>query len=528
MKSVSPDAIESTGHGVSTDRTRIWRFEKRVVNRTLIGTLAALASMAALTAVMLPFRPHLSIATTALVLIVPVIIGVVSGGFVAGVLSVGAGFLVYVVFFIQPYLTLYVGKPENWAPLGVYVVVMVPVARVVAGMNTAREKERKRSSQIRELFELSDMLVADKPLDELLSVVVTTLAEVFGSRKVAILLPTDEHLQIVASSGEPFTDEELKGVLPSAGEPLDVATHTIEHDDILAISLTAAARPIGVLVLSGKAAVQYDREPLMIFANQIALAVERAQLQEEALRATLTEEVARLAKTLVAAVSHDLRAPLASIKASSSTLSDAEMQISAETRRRLAKLIDVQADRLAELVQSLLDMSRIQAGVLEPRCTIILPTDLVNSVVRDLTPAMRGHAVIVEIPEDLPPIDVDIVLIARVLTNVLTNAVRHSPRDSSITIRAIRSDADTIELSVTDHGPGVPPDRRGEIFGLLARRDDDTGAGLGLTIAKTFIEAHHQHIWVDNAPDGGAKFCFTLPVAQSLPEELRIAEDSHH
>ena len=204
------------------------------------------------------------------------------------------------------------------------------------------------------------------------------------------------------------------------------------------------------------------------------------------------------------------------------------MQISAETRRRLAKLIDVQADRLAELVQSLLDMSRIQAGVLEPRCTIILPTDLVNSVVRDLTPAMRGHAVIVEIPEDLPPIDVDIVLIARVLTNVLTNAVRHSPRDSSITIRAIRSDADTIELSVTDHGPGVPPDRRGEIFGLLARRDDDTGAGLGLTIAKTFIEAHHQHIWVDNAPDGGAKFCFTLPVAQSLPEELRIAEDSHH
>ena len=85
-------------------------------------------------------------------------------------------------------------------------------------------------------------------------------------------------------------------MLPSAGEPLDVATHAIEHDDILAISLTAAARPIGVLVLSGKAAVQYDREPLMIFANQIALAVERAQLQEEALRATLTEEVARLAK----------------------------------------------------------------------------------------------------------------------------------------------------------------------------------------------------------------------------------------
>jgi two-component system sensor histidine kinase KdpD len=459
---------------------------------------------------------------------VPVVIGVISGGFVAGVLSVGAGFLVYVFFFIQPYLTFYVGKPENWAPLGVYVVVMVPVARVVAGMNTARERERKRSSQIRDLFELSDLLVANTPLDELLSVVVTTLAEVFGSRKVALLLPTGESLRIVASSGDPFSEEELRSVLPLADEPPSATTHAIEHGDILTISLTAAARPVGVLVLSGKAAVQYDREPLMIFANQIALAVERAQLQEEALKATLTEEVARLAKTLVAAVSHDLRAPLASIKASSSTLSDAEMQISNETRRRLAKLIDVQADRLAELVQSLLDMSRIQAGVLEPRCTIISLSDLVNSVVRDVRPAMRGHEVKIEIPKDLPPIDVDLVLIARVLTNVLTNAVRHSPKASSITIRAIRADTETIELSVTDHGPGVPPDRRGDIFGLLARRDDDTGAGLGLSIAKTFVEAHHQRIWVDNAPDGGAKFCFTLPVALSIPEELRVAEDSHH
>jgi two-component system sensor histidine kinase KdpD len=299
--------------------------------------------------------------------------------------------------------------------------------------------------------------------------------------------------------------------------------NAFEQGDLLAIALTAAARPIGLLVLCGEAAVNYDREPLMIFANQIALAVERAQLQEEALRATLTEGVARLAKTLVAAVSHDLRAPLASIKASSSTLSDADIQITTETRRRLAKLIDVQADRLADLVQSLLDMSRIQAGVLEPRCTILLLSDLVNGVLRDLTPSMRGHAVVVDIPSELPPVDVDIVLISRVLTNILMNAVRHSPKDSSIAISAVRNDEETIEVSVTDHGPGVPADRRGEILGLLARRDDDAGAGLGLSIAKTFVEAHQQHIWVDNAPEGGAVFCFTLPVAKSMPEELRLA-----
>jgi two-component system sensor histidine kinase KdpD len=204
-------------------------------------------------------------------------------------------------------------------------------------------------------------------------------------------------------------------------------------------------------------------------------------------------------------------------------LSDADIQITTETRRRLAKLIDIQADRLAELVQSLLDMSRIQAGVLEPRCTIMLLSDLVNGVVRDLTSSMRGHAILVDIPSELPPIDVDIVLISRVLTNILMNAARHSPKGSSIAIGAVRNDAETIEVSVTDHGPGVPADRRDEIFGLLARRDNDTGAGLGLSIAKTFVEAHQQRIWVDNAADGGAVFSFTLPVAKSMPEELRLA-----
>jgi two-component system sensor histidine kinase KdpD len=317
-------------------------------------------------------------------------------------------------------------------------------------------------------------------------------------------------------------------VVPSAEGPVSVAAQSFERGDLLVLALTAAARPIGLLVLSGETASQHQREPLMTFANQIALAVERAQLREEALRARLTEEVERLAKTLVAAVSHDLRAPLASIKASSSTLSDAEIDISPEARQGLAKLIDVQADRLADLVQSLLDMSRIQAGVLEPRCTVVSLSDLVKSVVGDLTPAMRGHAVAVALPDDLPPVDVDVVLISRVLANLLTNAARHSPKGTLITIRAKNTDTTTIEVSVTDHGPGVSSDRREEIFGLLARRDNDAGAGLGLTIAKTFVEAHGQRIWVDDAPEGGARFCFTLPVAASIPKEPSIGADTHH
>jgi two-component system sensor histidine kinase KdpD len=457
-----------------------------------------------------------------------VVVGVVCGGFTAGVLSVAAGFLVYDFFFIPPYLTLWVGAAENWAALGVYVLVMLPVAHVVARLDAARARARRQGREIRELFELSHLLVEDKPLDVLLSVIVTTLADVFGSRQVALLLPRAERLEIVASAGEPLSEAQLRRVLPASGRPATFETTPFEQHGLLVLALAAAGRPVGLLALSSESAAHLEREPLLLFANHIALAVERAQLREQALQTRLTEEVARLARTLVAAVSHDLRAPLASIKASSSTLSDAGFDLGQEATESLVRLIDVQADRLADLVQNLLDMSRIQAGVLQPRRTVASLAQLVHTVVSDLTPANRGHEILVEVPQDLPPVDVDLVLVARVLTNLLENAIRHSPKRAPITISAAFTADDYIEVSVSDQGPGVSVDQRSEVFELFARRHDDAGAGLGLTIAKTFIQAHGGRIWVDEAARGGARFSFTLPVAAAVPEESRLAADPHH
>jgi two-component system sensor histidine kinase KdpD len=238
--------------------------------------------------------------------------------------------------------------------------------------------------------------------------------------------------------------------------------------------------------------------------------------------------MAHLAKTLVAAVAHDLRAPLASIKASSSTLSDAELDIGPDVQRSLIRLIDSQADHLADLVRNLLDMSRIQAGVLQPRCSVAPVTELVSAVLSDLAQPLRDREVLVELPPGLPPVDADVVLVTRVLANLVHNAVRHGPAGTPITIRATPVASDTIELSVTDHGPGVDPARREDVFQLFARRDGDAGAGLGLTIAKTFVEAHGHRIWVEQASGGGARFCFTLPVATQLPEEPPLAASTRH
>jgi two-component system sensor histidine kinase KdpD len=492
------------------------------MKRTVIGTLAALASMAVLTLAMVPLRHHLSIATTALVLVVPVVIGVVLGGFMAGALSVVAGFLVYDWYFIPPIHTLWVGAPQNWAALGVYVAVMLPVAHVVARMNAARATARRQEREIRQLFELSDLLVEEKPLDVLMKAIVTTLADVFSSPQVALFLPRDDRLEIAASVGAPLSEQDLRHVLPDPAEPGTLRTRSADSGGLLALALAAAGRPIGLLVLAGGTAARHEREPLLLFANQVALAVERAQLREQALRSRVTEEMARLARTLVAAVSHDLRTPLASIKASSSTLADAELDIGPEASRRLATLIDVQADRLAEMVQNLLDMSRIQAGVLEPRRTVASLAELISTVVRDLAPGPQGYAVRVELPDDLPPVDVDLMLISRVVTNLLENAIRHGPKSAAITVGAALTTPDTITVHVADQGPGVSPERLEEIFELFARRAGDAGAGLGLTIAKTFVEAHGQRIWVEDGPEGGARFCFTLPVVTWISDEPTV------
>lgn len=496
------------------------------MKRTIIGSLVALASMVLLATAMLPLRPHLSIATTALVLVVPVVVGVVIGGFVAGAISVTAGFLIYDFFFIPPYLTLWVGAAQNWTALGVYVLVMLPVARVVAGLNAARAKERRQGKEIRQLFDLSDLLVEDKPLDVLLSVIVAALADLFGSRQVAIFLPDQAgRLEIAASAGDPLSPEQLRRVTPPPGSLGNPVARTVSEGELRVVALTAAGRPVGLLVLSD--AAEHEREPLLLFANQVALAVERVQLREQVLQARVTEEMVRLAKTLVVAVAHDLRAPLASIKGASSTLTDLELEITPEARLNLARLVDAQADRLADLVQNLLDMSRIQAGVLKPRRTVMALRDLVATVTADLGPSPRGHSVTVELDSELPPVDVDQMLISRVLANLLQNAIRHSPRQAEIRIGAALADQAAIAVSVTDHGPGIEPERRDEIFMMVARRPGDVGAGLGLTIAKTFVEAHGQRIWVEDAPGGGARFCFTLPVAAPMPEEAELAPSAH-
>jgi two-component system, OmpR family, sensor histidine kinase KdpD len=227
-------------------------------------------------------------------------------------------------------------------------------------------------------------------------------------------------------------------------------------------------------------------------------------------------EVARrsdaLKTALLRTVSHDLRTPLASIKASVSGLRQPEAHYTEDDRAELLAAIEEEADRLTRLVSDLLDASRLEAGVLTPDRREYDLAELIDAVVRRLQPTIGDRPLTIEIPELLPPVAYDYTQVDRIVTNLLENAAVHTPAGSPLAI-SVRPADDEIRVEVTDHGPGVPPEDRERLFRPFERgRTSARGSGLGLAIARGFTEAHGGRIWIEEVPRGGARFVFTLPV----------------
>jgi two-component system sensor histidine kinase KdpD len=473
-----------------------------------VGVVLAFAFGAAL----LPLRSHVSVSTTALVLVVPVVLGAVLGGFVAGAVSVVAGFLVYDYAFVPPYKTLSVGNAQNWTALVVYVVVMLLVARIVDALERARVETRHGEDVMRRISEVSELLVGDQPVSRLLETIVASAQKVFNVPGVSLLELEEGRLVVVASAGEALSAEELRQLDPHSGRPIRVGTTAGSSSELRTVALSSSGRAVGILAMRGVPIAATDSSLLNTFANDAALALERAQLREQALRSQLLEEADRFRRGLLGAVSHDLRTPLATIKVASSTLAQRATTLSNEDATELHRLIEIESDRLTRLVTNLLDMTRIEAGVLALDRVDTPVHDVVKEALNAMGSTLRDLHVDVLIPDSLPDVRVDHVLIVQVLVNLLDNAQRHAPPMSSITVAGERR-GDRVVLSVADQGPGVPPGDRETIFDRFTQLSTGGRAGLGLTIAKTFVEAHGEQVWYEEAPEGGARFAFSLPTA---------------
>jgi two-component system, OmpR family, sensor histidine kinase KdpD len=251
--------------------------------------------------------------------------------------------------------------------------------------------------------------------------------------------------------------------------------------------------------------------------------VDRARLRDQALRTRLLEEIDRWRSALMGAASHDLRTPLASVKTAVSSLRSTDVQLDPHDRAELLELIEKQTDRLSRLVTNLLDMTRIESGALELRPIAISFDELVAEALGMLGDIADRGRIRIDMPDNLALLHIDHVLISQVVANLVDNAERLSPQDGIIRISARPAPGATstrVEISVSDQGPGIAPDDRERVFEMFSQNGGGGRAGLGLAIAKAFVEAHGGLIWIDPNVERGARVVFTVPSEARVPASV--------
>ncbi len=402
--------------------------------------------------------------------------------------------------------------------LVVYVAVMLLVASVVARLETARTEAHQHEEAIRRLFELTDLLIEDRPLSEILELIVSTVHEAFALRSVALLLPVDATLDVVASAGEPLSEAELRRVDAGARGPRQPGQlgSDARHEQAQTVALTATGPP-------HRAAPHLGCGPQPARPGPAAHLRQPHGARPRAGATTGTGAADRVARGGRSPAAGPRGCGLPRPAYSAGHHQGIGIHLAQRPRRRdpadreeLLELIDNQTDRLDRLVTNLLDLSRVQAGALElrnqpiavrrPRHRRPAWTGVTRTDVADITTA---------VDDDLPLVDVDHLLIGQVLANLLDNAIRHAPPHTADHGRRRDSrDDGLVQMAVEDKGPGVARAERTNVFRMFNRSGTSGGTGVGLSIAKAFVEAHGQEIWVEDAPTGGARFCFTMPPAR--------------
>ncbi|HEY3682012.1 MAG TPA: sensor histidine kinase KdpD [Streptosporangiaceae bacterium] len=475
--------------------------------RRVAGWVLAVAGPLVLTAALTPFDGGIGLTTDLLLfLIVTVAVGLI-GGVWQSVVSAVLGSLLLNFFFTPPLYTLTIAKSENAFALAVFVAVGVAVASVVhlAALRSAQAARARAEASTLSLLATS-FVGGERSLLTLLE----RVRETFGLTSVA-LLERD-------ASGEKPGWHVLESI---GGAP---CVNPENADTIVPVTDTLT------LALTGQALPADDRRLLGAFASQAAAVVERRRLAHQAMQAKALAEGNRIRTALLAAVSHDLRTPLASIKASVSALRSPDLALDDEDEGELLAGIEESADRLDGLVGNLLDMSRLQTGAVRPLARPFGIDEIIPAALLAVPP----EAVRVDAPPDLPPVVADPGLLERALANVVENAVRHTPPGAPPVLVSASAHSGRVELRVADRGPGVPDDAKERIFEPFQRLGDTptrgwgsprtkaggasrTGVGLGLAVARGFVEAVDGTLHADDTPGGGLTMVFSLPAGPLDP-----------
>ncbi len=429
-------------------------------------------------------------------------------------------------FSVPPIFELVGPQPRYVFSLGVLLVVALVVSELSAGARQrallAREKEKRAELQ----YLLSRDLSQAREVQELLNVVAQHIKRAFRL-KIVLALADD--------NGGPAPAYVEEGTFLAADE-LAACRQSFDQNSIirpqrgpnhancgLYVPMIGGSRTVGVLGLlpgtSGTFIGPSDVNLLLSFANQAAVAIERTVLWRAKEEANLRAEKERLRSALLSSVSHDLRTPLSAITGAASSLLASFEAMSPHTARELLQSIYDEADRLNRLVGNLLEMTRLESGAVTPKKEWHVLEEVIGVAINRLERRLRGYRVIVRLPDDLPLIVMDELLVQQLFINLLDNAVKYSSPGSEITVSALRFDSH-VQVAVHNPGAGLAPEDEDKIFDKFYRGKNvgtAGGAGLGLAICRAIVEAHEGRIHVENKPGEGVSFLVTLPIGGEAP-----------
>jgi two-component system sensor histidine kinase KdpD len=447
--------------------------------RRWCAVVVAAVGLPLLTLALTAARHHLSLADDLLLYLVLVVAVAVIGGFWPAIASAIGAALLLNWFFTRPFHTLTIAQPDNLLALLLFIVVAVSVSSVVHSAARQARLAAASNSEARSLLQLARTVLTDDRPERVVELLHAT---------------TGADVALMERVGGRWT------ALASTGARTDERQQSFDLEDDLRLVAHGALDAA-------------DRRVLEAGAGLAAASLERSRLRTQAAQAESLAAGNRMRTALLAAVSHDLRTPLASIKASITSLLQTDVAWSERDRADFLDTIAESTDRLETLIANLLDMSRVQSGALQPFLTPVSVDEVAPLALRGL--AHPGH-VQVDVPEDLPLVRTDAGLLERALANLVDNAVRWSPADRPPLLRAREHDG-RVEISVVDRGPGVAAADRERIFAPFQRLGDQdaaTGVGLGLAVARGFVEAVGGSLVADETPGGGLSMTVSLPAAR--------------
>jgi two-component system, OmpR family, sensor histidine kinase KdpD len=476
------------------------------------GYAAAAAVCAATTLLATPLLDLLELSSLVLLFLLAVVLTAVRFGRGPAVLAAALAVLLFNVFFVPPRFSLAVADERFLVTFAVMLIVGLVVGQLTAGLRAQAQAAAERERRVRGLYEMSRDLGAALVVEQVAEIGARFLTTEFGARSALLAASPADKLQRVGGS----LDAPDLGVAQWAfdhGQPAGRGTDTLPAGACLMLPLKAPMRLRGVLAVepaSPRIWTPEERQLLDTCAALLAISLERIHYIDVAQSSTLQMESERLRNSLLQAISHDLRTPLAALVGLADTLA---MSKTASQQAQIAAAMRDSALRMNAQVNNLLDMARLQAGAVQLDRQWQPLEEVVGSALAAAATALGERRVDVRLDDDLPLLQLDAVLMERVLVNLLENAAKYTPRGTPVRVSA-SADSESVTLVVHDDGPGLPKGKEESIFEKFERGRKETatpGVGLGLAICRAIVQAHGGTIRAENATGGGARFLVVLP-----------------